>query len=222
MPRRCRDCVYAVEVAAGSGALLICMNNDGAHGALTLARKTGVCRSFRQRAPLSRTDPPQPRDPQIRLIPLTKGKVAIVDGAEYDRLNKYNWYACRQGNCFYARRQERRRFIYMHRQVIAARKGMVVDHIDGNGLNNRRSNLRLCTVRENMWNRRPTGGPSPYKGVRRRKENKKWAAQINCRGRRYHLGYFQNQIDAAIAYDKMAANLFGPFAYLNFPKETNR
>ncbi|MHC4574071.1 MAG: HNH endonuclease [Planctomycetota bacterium] len=108
----------------------------------------------------------------------------------------------------------------MHREICCAPRGVVVDHIDGNGLNNRKSNLRLCTVRQNLWNRRPAGGTSLYKGVCWRAEKKKWAARITCRDRRHHLGYFDTEMEAADAYDKKAAALFGEFAYLNFPNQS--
>ena len=105
----------------------------------------------------------------------------------------------------------------MHREIMHAPKGMVVDHIDGNSLNNRRSNLRLCTVSQNHQNRRRTYGSSKYKGAWWDKRRNKWVAAITFKGKYIYLGFFDNEIDAGKAYDRKAAELFGEFAYLNFP-----
>jgi hypothetical protein len=207
-----------VKVGGNGKSVLICTNRQGSDGRLTLAERAGWCRNFREEAGVRNRQVCQPEDKSIRFIPLTKGMVATVDAHDYARINRHRWYACKRGEKYYARRQEKRRYIYMHREICRAPAGMVVDHIDGNGLNNRNSNLRLCTVRQNMWNRRPTGGRSVYKGVCRRVGRKKWAAQISRRGRRYHLGYFDSEIEAAKAYDKKARELFGEFAYLNLPE----
>jgi hypothetical protein len=207
-----------VKVGGNGKSVLICTNRQGGDGRLTLAERAGWCRNFREEAGLRNRQVCQPEDKSIRFIPLTKGMVATVDACDYARISRHRWYACKRGEKYYARRQEKRRYIYMHREICRAAAGMVVDHIDGNGLNNRSSNLRLCTVRQNMWNRRPTGGRSIYKGVCRRAGKKKWAAQISRRGRRYHVGYFDSEIEAAKAYDKKAKELFGEFAYLNWPE----
>jgi hypothetical protein len=96
-------------------------------------------------------------------------------------------------------------------------EGMVVDHINGNGLNNRRSNMRNCTRAQNSANRRPKrGAASPYKGVFPRPDGK-FEASICHDGRKQYLGRFENEIEAARAYDKKAKELHGEFAYLNFP-----
>jgi len=106
----------------------------------------------------------------------------------------------------------------MHRRIINAPKGLFVDHIDGNGLNNRKSNLRLCTPAQNARNRRPDRSClSKYKGVTWGKLQKKWLATICKAGEKQHLGSFDNETDAAIAYDRTAQKLHAQFAYLNFP-----
>lgn len=107
----------------------------------------------------------------------------------------------------------------MHRVITKAPKRMVVDHIDRNPLNNRRSNLRLCRISQNILNRRGKMGTSKYKGVWWDSHHKKWLAIISLKGKHIYLGFFDNQIDAAKAYDKKAAELFGDFAYLNFPEK---
>ncbi len=86
-------------------------------------------------------------------IPLTQGLVAIVDDADYEYLSQFKWCARKAGNTYYAVRQENKRFICMHIQIIGRRPGLEIDHIDGNGLNNRRSNLRFVTLRQNQQNR---------------------------------------------------------------------
>jgi hypothetical protein len=219
-PHNCQNCIYAVNVAGHGRSVLICTNRQGSNGRLTLAERAGSCRNFQEKAGVRNSHVSQPQDKSIRFIPLTKGMVATVDAHDYPRISRHKWYACKRGEKYYARRQQKRRYIYMHREVCRAPPGLVVDHIDGNALNNRNSNLRLCTARQNMWNRRPSGGRSLYKGVCWRVAKKKWAAQINRRGRRYHLGYFDSEIEAAKAYDKKAAQLFGHFAWLNFDAPT--
>ena len=101
-------------------------------------------------------------------------------------------------------------------------KGMVVDHIDGNGLNNRRSSLRICTHRQNMWNSRPRGKGSKYKGVCWDKSRKRWIVVVRRGDLHIHLGRFDDEVEAARAYDRKAFELFGEFAYLNFPDEIRR
>ena len=105
----------------------------------------------------------------------------------------------------------------MHREILDVPAGMICDHKNHNGLDNRRCNLRICTPAQNQYNRRlQTGGTSLYKGVYWHKENRKWRAQICHGGLHIHIGYYDYEADAAIAYDDMAIDLFGEFACLNF------
>ena len=99
-----------------------------------------------------------------------------------------------------------------------APKGTLVDHIDRNSLNNRRGNLRLCTPSQNILNTRGKKGTSKYKGVWWNTKKNKWLAMITSKGRHFHLGFFDEEIEAAKAYDRKAVELFGEFAYLNFPE----
>jgi hypothetical protein len=104
----------------------------------------------------------------------------------------------------------------MHREIIDAAPSLFCDHINHNTLDNRRCNLRLCTAAQNARNRLPGDNcTSSYKGVFWKKEKKKWCAKIRYNGEHIHLGYFDYEQDAAIAYDDMAIELFGPFACLN-------
>jgi hypothetical protein len=159
------------------------------------------------------------RQAGAKRIKLTWGKWAIVDAEDYGRLSQYRWCAVEEGRNWYARTFRRDGWpLAMHRLILDAPKGLFVDHIDHNGLDNRRENLRLCTRLENLRNARPSrGGSSKYKGVNWCKIRKKFRARITHNKKRIYLGYFENEIDAAKAYDKKAVELFGEFAYLNFP-----
>ncbi len=105
----------------------------------------------------------------------------------------------------------------MHREIMKAPKGKFVDHIDGNGLNNRRRNLCLCMTEQNLQNRRPLARTSQFKGVLYYAD--KWHAEITCWGKKTRIGAYDDEVEAATAYDRMAIELFGEFAYLNFPEE---
>lgn len=177
----------------------------------------GTCRNFQAEKKILRPKVIQPQNDRIRFIPLTKGKVAIVDVEDYEWLSEHKWWTSTKSSGFYACRQENNAKIYMHRIIIKAPQGLFVDHIDRNGLNNRRSNLRLCTISQNIRNRRSKIGTSKYKGVYWDKKCNKWRAAIFLR-EHTNLGLFDNEVDAAKAYDRKADELFGEFAYLNFPE----
>jgi hypothetical protein len=196
---------------------MVCANRDDAPGRLILLEKQAACRNFRATNKIRRAKVKQPKNEKIRFIPLTKGKVAIVDAEDYEWLSKYKWHAVYTGSKFYAYRCRNKRSISMHRMIMGEPKGKVVDHIDGNSLNNRRSNLRICTTAQNMRNRRLTGGVSRYKGVYFIKRLNKWKAVITFNSKSIHIGCFSDEISAGKAYDKKAKELFGEFAYLNFP-----
>ena len=158
-----------------------------------------------------------------RLIELTFGKYAIVDAQDYDRLSKYKWFALERGRSLYAKTfLLNGKPLHMHRLVTSAPPHLVVDHINHNGLDNRKQNLRLCTHAQNQKNTRPrSGGTSKYKGVHWEKTKKKFRAKIMYNRKSIHLGYFDDEIAAAKAYDKKAKELFGEYAYLNFPDKAN-
>jgi hypothetical protein len=144
----------------------------------------------------------------MKEIKLTKGQVTIVDDDDYEELSKYKWYF----DGFYAVRYEDGKLIFMHRQIVNAPKGLVVDHINRNKLDNRKSNLRLCTHRQNAVNSKHRNN-SGYKGVYYDRCLKKYVARIG----RKHLGTFATVEEAAKVYDEHAKQLYGEFAYLNFP-----
>jgi len=184
---------------------------------LFLIEDSRTCRNFRVEKKILRPKVKQPENDEIRFIPLTQRKFAIVDAADYERLKKYKWYASKRKYTSYAYRWENQKPIAMHREVINVPDGMLVDHIDHNGLNNRMTNLRPCKAFQNAANTPAKGGTSKYKGVHWSKSNKKWMARITFRRKEHNLGSFDSEIDAAKAYDKKAAELLGEFAYLNFP-----
>jgi len=156
-------------------------------------------------------------------IPLSQGQFALVDDEDFEWLNQWKWSAGKRRNTFYAFRsvsiKGEQFHIYMHRLITEAPKGKETDHANGNGLDNRRRNLRVCTVRQNQYNQaKRKNSLSQYKGVslNKRVKVKKWVAGITKNGKNIHLGYFKDEIDAAKAYDRKAKELCGEFAKLNF------
>jgi hypothetical protein len=164
-------------------------------------------------------------------ITLTKGQSTVVDDEDYEWLSANKWQFNIRG---YAIRYERitpekRVYLRMHRKILERMigrslvEGEVCDHINGDRLDNRRSNLRVATISQNTANcknlsRNTTG----YKGVQRSKTPGKWIAAIHSYGKMKHLGVFDNPIDAAIAYDEQVRKLHGEFGRYNFPKENER
>lgn len=159
----------------------------------------------------------------MKQIELTQGKFAIVDDCDYLELNNFKWHAHKKDGQFYAVRSLKRnngkqKSAKMHRQIMGVLDSCCqIDHRDGNTLDNRRRNLRACTSLQNSQNRKPhKNSSSIFKGVGLVKITGKWRAQIMHRGKKFYLGSFCNETDAAKAYDKAAERLFGDFAYLNF------
>lgn len=148
-------------------------------------------------------------------IVLTRGYVALVDDEDLDRINQYKWYASQGGGGrkFYAVQATSKRRLRMHRLVLNAPDGMEVDHINGDTLDNRKENLRLCNRHQNARNTRRSD--MPFKGICF--QNKKWYARIVAAGKKRHLGCFHTATEAAQAYDRAARDYFGEFARLNFP-----
>jgi len=230
--RCCANCTYATRprgrwfriILSRFAGLLICANSAAAPGELRGIAPSNVCPNFRaRRPPTVRTAPPLSSDGQVFYIPLTQGQYAIVDAEDYERVSRYKWCLSRSGNRLYAQRRCRGKTIRMHQFILNPLRGMVVDHIDGNGLNNRRGNLRICTRLQNAWNhkrRKPPGASSQYVGVYRYKDRPdKWYVKVQCGGDVTNLGPFDSEIEAARARDYRAVEMHGPYVHLNLPDE---
>lgn len=156
----------------------------------------------------------------MQIILLTRNLYTTIDDIDYEWVNQYKWMAnsCRHG--FYASRMEGKKIHYLHRKILNAPDGYVVDHIDQNPLNNCRSNLRLATTSQNLSNQRNTNNgfknkSSVYRGVVWHKVHKCWHAQLNYMKQRIHIGSFDTEDEAAIAYNYVAKQILGEFAVLN-------
>lgn len=173
-------------------------------------------------------------DGAILCVDLSRGFVAIVDADRFESTLTYNfrngeslevrpssfaWHACKNRNYYYAVSSQTK--LSLHRLLTQAPSGRVVDHIDGDTMNNRLCNLRVCTIAENAMNcRKYSRGSSQYKGVRRL--GNKWVAQFHWREngtqRCRSVGSFVVEEEAARAYDRVALEHFGQYSRLNFPQ----
>ena len=153
-------------------------------------------------------------------IPVGHGRVAQVDATDFEMLSHWKWCVNAYG---YVRRGVRvggrQHDVVIHRQLMLPDPGQDVDHINGDKLDNRRANLRLCTRKENVQSRRKFRGTSQYKGVMWDKRNSKWTAKLTTGGKQFYLGLFCEEADAARAYDAKARELYGRFARPNFEVE---
>lgn len=149
-------------------------------------------------------------------VPLSRGMVAIVDDDDFERVSRLRWYAHWSGRRWYARHERResgtRVRLYMHRLLAS---GAEVDHWDGDGLNNRRANLRPATRSQNLANiSQRADSQQPYKGIFMRPSGR-WGVRVQGKT----VGTFDSPDLAARAYDSAARRVFGAFARLNFPEE---
>ncbi len=153
----------------------------------------------------------------MKQIKITQNKIALVDDADFEWLNQWKWhyrntgYAIRRDYC-----GEKPRWVRMHRLIINAPKGMEVDHKNGDKLDNRRSNLRIATHKDNCRNvPKRSNGKNIYKGVEKGSLAKSYSSRIKVNGERIYLGSFKTAETAAKAYNQASKKYFGEFGYLN-------
>lgn len=157
-------------------------------------------------------------------LKLSPTEIALIDEADKDLISPFKWYPSRGKWGTYAKAHVKgfrpRRKIYMHRLIMGLSFGdkRFVDHVNHNGLDNRRCNLRICSNAQNQYNQLAGTGTSRFKGVCWFKALGKWHAQIKLNYRTLHVGYFDDEIEAARAYDNAAIFYYGPFALLNFKR----
>lgn len=156
-------------------------------------------------------------------IALKPGVECLVDAADYPKIAGYVWYLDRDNHTDYARANAatadgRRVHIGLHRLLLSAVPSQSVDHKDGNGLDNRRSNLRFCTQSQNSANTKHTG--ANWRGTYFDSSKNRWKAEIVVAGKRIRLGNFKKPEDAAQAYNFAAAKYFGEFARFNEAEQT--
>lgn len=214
----CHTCIYAHwdpglwmrTLWSGFPARPTCSNQPDSPGRTKECPLHGICRNYRPK-------PPTPEGNHVKSIPLTNGFHAYVDAMDYEWLSRWHRRAYSTG---YAGRYEKGKLVYMHRQIMQPPKGMIVDHINGNGFDNTRINLRNTTRRQNMYNRgKHVGTASIYKGVARDKRSGKWYAEIRSGNARPRSPLFAEEVEAARAYARMAIELFREYARLNLPQE---
>ncbi len=164
-------------------------------------------------------------------ILLTQGKVAIIDDDDYEAISEHKWLAHKSGLRmvrYYAERQVRygtkQVLVGMHRDImgLVIGDGLQIDHANGDGLDNRRSNLRICTQSQNNANSRRLASDRScnFRGVQyvSRARTKPWLARIRCKNKLHYLGYFATEEEAARVYDKKSMEFFGEFARTNFDR----
>ena len=155
----------------------------------------------------------------MKKIPLTRGLFAVIDDEDFEEVSKLTWQAYKTRQYIYAynaRTKPNGGGVYLHRLLTGVKKGEMVDHINHDTLDCRRVNLRICTNKQNQANQKPkVGGKSKYKGVY--PSCKKWIATIRDikNSNKLRLGRFETELEAAIAYDKKAFEMYGEFAYSN-------
>ncbi len=146
--------------------------------------------------------------------------IVLLDDADHYEQSKFLWHISSTRNTYYVRREthiyNKRDVIYLHREIMSVPSDMKVDHINGNGLDNRRENLRVCTHQQNLFNgRKHQNCSSRFKGVSWSQSRSRWCAFIKRNGKTVNLGRFRVEVEAAIAYNRAATELFGEFANLN-------
>ena len=231
-PRKCLNCYFARWLDHN----LLCAKNpplvDKHTGCAKwpIVKENDICGAFRftgsehiDQNHLGKNDLPICRDllGDYCKIPLTQGKYVKVDPQDYIWLSQFRWHCKVNKSSAYAvrsiRAAGRPERIYMHRLIMDTPSHLVCDHINHNGLDNRRQNIRNCTIQQNNANVLARGASSRYKGVSWNKRRRRWFAYIKKDGKQFNLGCFDKEIKAAKAYDAAARKHHGQFAALNFP-----
>lgn len=161
------------------------------------------------------------------VITLTQNKIAFIDDEDCELVSRYKWFIKPTTNTFYAMAKINGRSVSLHQFLMGEKEGYYTDHIDRNGLNNQRANLRWATWSQNLMNQQiqKVSKSSCYKGVSKKNwsnEETIWAAYITINQKRHYLGNYKNEEDAALAYNRKAIELFGEFACLNPVVEDGR
>lgn len=155
----------------------------------------------------------------VAYVPLSRGYEAIIDAEDAPLVDSHNWFAVTQHNCIYAKREKYlkgggRKYIAMHRVIAGAADEKVVDHINHNGLDNRKVNLRVCEHCQNIQNQRLRfDNSSGFKGVSWNSRRGKWRAQITLSGKRKELGLFDSPERAYEVYCEASEKHYGEFGY---------
>jgi hypothetical protein len=162
----------------------------------------------------------------MREVKLLHGEIALIDDEDYERVSQYRWYAHNKktDHTLYARSSMKIDGVFktalMHRFIMNLQDGERVDHRNRNGLDNQKSNLRRCTNQQNSHNskfHKTEHNTSRYKGICFLRNRNAWSARIVVNYKSIYIGYYKDETDAARAYDAKARELFGEFAFLNFP-----
>ena len=158
-------------------------------------------------------------------IPLARGYITLVNDEDFDRLKTFKWQLLKNGYLarHLPRDGQKQRMSYLHREILSASDAEYVDHIDGNKLNNKRGNLRICTQSQNGANRKSLNrnNQSGVRGVSWHRDAGKWRARIMVNRREIHLGLFENRDDAIQAWESAATKHFGEFISIFQIWETN-
>jgi hypothetical protein len=201
---------------------LVCLNHPDAPGEFREVLGNSTCPNFRARPePPLRVPPPEPPNDQVKFIALTRGQHVMVDAADFKRLNKHKWCAvpCSSGSGYYAMRSAGGRNIFMHREIVNAQEGEVVDHANRLPWDDRQCNLRPCSQEESNRNRHTRVHSSRFQGVSYDKRWRKWVAFVRVEGRVEQIAASDDEVEAAKLRDRWAFACYGRFAYLNFPDD---
>lgn len=161
----------------------------------------------------------------MKTLPLTQGKVTLVDDDVYEWAKDFNWCACKMGHRFCVVRNIRalngkKVLSYLHREIMKPDKGLDIHHIDGDSCNNQRKNLTITTRSQNLqgFQRPKKGKTSKFRGVRKRSDCQIWEARVWLASKQVYSAHFKSEEEAARAYDRAAWKFFGKFAQFNFPR----